>query len=499
MRMEGASPAAGEELSEDNRPRIPASEILAKIEKGEPLKYDGVVIEGDLEISKLDLPTEHVERADWQKILELLEDLKVIRSSIEITNSHIQGNLDFSNSILRGNADFMGSRFRGDAHFYGTIFSGYAFFRLCTFNRDASFMGSKFSEDAVFRLSIFDKSADFRLSKFSKNANFMGSKFSDYAVFSGSTFSKIADFMRSRFSGDALFSGSTFSQNTIVRLCTFNRDADFSGSTFRGDAHFSRSIFSVNADFKFCRFNGEAVFNGSAFGNNADFMGSRFRGDAHFYGSIFNGDADFKRCSFNGERLDFRGSRFDRLQDQEFPCRRAKQLAQNLGDKEEADNYYYREMEGRRIRLQEEEADKWEMSFPIQRTIELNTDAKRDLFDKYRYVRYNLFEAIFIQRIFGYGVRPYQLAAWWLLAVSVFALIYYGLQEIHRSQNGTILDNNAVTLGQSIYFSIITSATPGYGGFRPEGYSELVASVQAILGTFMWAAFITTFVRKYMR
>ncbi len=42
---------------------IPASEILAKIKKGEPVEYDNVTISGDLDISKLDLPKDENGRA----------------------------------------------------------------------------------------------------------------------------------------------------------------------------------------------------------------------------------------------------------------------------------------------------------------------------------------------------------------------------------------------------------------------------------------------------
>lgn len=336
---------------------ISAEWVLKRIQEEKRVRLNNASIEGDIDISKLDLPTEHVERTDLQKAIGLTEDLRVVKSSIEITNSHIQGDLKFSNSILRENAYFRESKFSGNANFGGSEFSGNAYFR--------------------------------------------GSKFSGYAYFGGS-----------EFSGDAYFGGS----------------------------------------------------------------------------------------EFNGKSLDFRGTEFNRLQDQELPCRHAKQLAQNLGDKEEADNYYYREMEGRRIRLQEEKVDKWDISFPIKRTIELNTDAKRALFNAYRYLRYNLFEAIFIERIFGYGVRPYQLAAWWLFAVLIFGLAYWGLKGIHLSGDQIIPDNTAVTtFREYLYFSIVTSATPGYGGYRPHGVSQWIAGAQAIFGTFMWAAFITTFARKYMR
>ncbi|HOT07878.1 MAG TPA: hypothetical protein PLI05_11255 [Methanotrichaceae archaeon] len=67
--MEGERPAGGEELSEDNRPRIPASEILAKIEKGETVRYlgEGIIVVGDLDLRSLDLPTQHVKRTKGQE------------------------------------------------------------------------------------------------------------------------------------------------------------------------------------------------------------------------------------------------------------------------------------------------------------------------------------------------------------------------------------------------------------------------------------------------
>jgi len=53
---------------------------------------------------------------------------------------------------------------------------------------------------------------------------------------------------------------------------------------------------------------------------------------------------------------------------------------------------------------------------------------------------------------------------------------------------------------QYIYFSVVTAATPGYGGYHPNpGFYQGLASFEAIFGTFMWAGFIATFARKYMR
>ena len=75
----------------NQRPVIQASEILAKIKRGEDVEYDGVIVEGDLDISGLELPTEHVERTAFDKQLELSDNLKLINQQITITNSEIRG------------------------------------------------------------------------------------------------------------------------------------------------------------------------------------------------------------------------------------------------------------------------------------------------------------------------------------------------------------------------------------------------------------------------
>ena len=65
---------------------IPASEILDKIQKGEPAEYDHVRITGELDLSKLDLPMEHVARTEYQiKSLELPQESRVVYSPIKIT------------------------------------------------------------------------------------------------------------------------------------------------------------------------------------------------------------------------------------------------------------------------------------------------------------------------------------------------------------------------------------------------------------------------------
>ena len=72
------------EGASDSRPVVQASEILAAIEGGEPVEYNNVIVEGDLDISGLNLSTEHVDRTNiWGVALEMAEEVKVVKSPIK--------------------------------------------------------------------------------------------------------------------------------------------------------------------------------------------------------------------------------------------------------------------------------------------------------------------------------------------------------------------------------------------------------------------------------
>ena len=76
-----------EEKIPESLREVPASEILAKIEKGEPVEYDNVIIKGDLDIRKLDLPKS--------------DNKPIITSQIKITNSWIKREAKFSKCHYR--------------------------------------------------------------------------------------------------------------------------------------------------------------------------------------------------------------------------------------------------------------------------------------------------------------------------------------------------------------------------------------------------------------
>ena len=316
---------------------IPASEILDKIQKGEPVEYDHVRITDDLDLSNLDLPTEHVARTEYQiKTLELPEESKVVSSQIKITNSKFDAkNVNLGNNL-----------FKGSINFNNTIFCRYPYFR-------------------------------------------------------GATFSKYAEFR---------------------------------GTTFRGGANFT---------------------------------GATFSGDADFIGTTFSGSPSLIWTKFEGDVLTFRDATFTSAVSQEDGCRRAKNVLEKNGNREEAGYHFYREMDGKR------KQKPW-------------------------YIRYP--EYIFVQLIFGYGVHPFRLMFCWFLVALIFAIFYSVNGGIIGKLPASSLPQPWSYFVECFYFSIITAVTPGYGKYELTSWVyQVIASAEAIFGTFMWAAFIATFARKYMR
>jgi hypothetical protein len=78
----------------------------------------------------------------------------------------------------------------------------------------------------------------------------------------------------------------------------------------------------------------------------------------------------------------------------------------------------------------------------------------------------------------------------WVIAGQPVAFVYWIGNGVEAAES----------LLECIYFSVVTAATLGCEGYNPKpGIYQGLASLEAIFGTFMWAAFITIFVGKYIR
>lgn len=405
-------------MADETRPRTPISAdwVLKRIQNGKKVRLKNAAIEGDLDIKKLGLPTQHIDRTELQKQRDLKEDVNIVNSFINIVNSTIQGALDFSNSTFSEFALFRGVTFSNNAWFYGATFCCEANFEGATFKKSARFSDATFSMDAVFNLATFDG-----------------------AGFDGTTFSM-----------DAFFGGTTFSM-AFFNSATFGSEARFQGATF-GGAWFRGATFK-NAWFYKTTFDGRTIFEGAVFGGSAIFEGATFE------------DARFNEAKFEGDVLTFRDAAFLDTKDQEDACRKAKNVLEKNGDREEAGYHFYREMDGKRKQ-------------------------------KKGYIRYP--EFLFLQLIFGYGVHPWRLMYWWLLIIIIFSNIYLignGIDGIEHWYD-YIKISFAIGIAPGYIAAIINPASAGY---KLIPMYQVVAIIETIVGTFLWAGFIATFAKKYMR
>ncbi|KUK44492.1 MAG: pentapeptide repeat-containing protein [Methanothrix sp.] len=184
---------------------VQATDILSKIERGEAISVDNLIVEGDLNLSEIGLesvsdlrpglgaglgPRSAMGEEPEIKHPALAGGVKLIVSPISITNS-----------VIRGNVHFDKITFAGPVSFAGTDITGNASFAEARFANHAAFLYTQFGGDANFKAAQFDGGVYFSGDQFTSEAFFGGAEFRDDADFGGSEFGGYAYFGRARFSG----------------------------------------------------------------------------------------------------------------------------------------------------------------------------------------------------------------------------------------------------------------------------------------------------------
>jgi hypothetical protein len=270
------------------------------------------------------------------------------------------------------------------------------------------------------------------------------------------------DFSEMEIEGDANFANVVVIKDAGFEEAKIGGFALFDNAEIGGNAWFGNAEIGGTASFGGAKIGGDTCFDGAKIGRDAGFPGAEIGRDAWFDKAEIGRHAWFNHLEIKG-KLSFRDTKFEKPEAQEESCRKAKRVWEEFGDRIEVDYYFYREMEAKR-----------KQKHPIIR----------------------FFLELPIQYIFGYGVYPWRVIATWFITVFSLAFVYWLGKGVVCADGMEHLD----LLSEYIYFSIVTAATPGYGGYKPvPGFYQNLASFEAIFGTFMWAAFIATFARKYMR
>ncbi len=164
---------------------IKAEEIHKKIEEGKPVEYENVIIYGDLDLHRLDLPLNKNKR-------------KIINSIIKIEYSVIKGDVFFDHAAFSGLVDFDGT----------------------VFNQAANFSDSQFQEDAGFSESQFQGEANFSRAHFATEANFSRARFND-ADFGRAAFHRNLNLTNAKLYTLRL-SDAVFAEGSYIYLKDFN-------------------------------------------------------------------------------------------------------------------------------------------------------------------------------------------------------------------------------------------------------------------------------------
>ncbi|RHW75311.1 ion channel [Colwellia sp. RSH04] len=104
----------------------------------------------------------------------------------------------------------------------------------------------------------------------------------------------------------------------------------------------------------------------------------------------------------------------------------------------------------------------------------------------------------------GYGEAPLRIIGLSIIIIILCAIMYSftglnyqdTIQTISSEQS---LQQNIHFFLSSLYYSVVTFTTLGYGDFTPVGLSRAIAAIEAFTGSFTIALFVVVFVKKMTR
>jgi hypothetical protein len=517
---------------------IRAEDIMGKIEIGAPIDYNNVIIEGDLNLSHLQLSSKHKKRSEFeQEIRYLSSDVKLIESPIRINGSEIRGAIYSDNMIFNRTITFSECTFDQDVHFRGTQFGNDVSFQDSSFARNAYFEWAEFYGKANFQDSIFYDSshlleavfsddAIFKNAKFGNFVDMRGAKFGgltkfDLSIFAGDAhfeeilFSKDVDFKNSQFYGAATFWAANFEGESDFRGTKFYRDAIFSNSQFRGIASFGDTRFDSNAGFRKSIFLNDLLFENSLFKGNAEFRDANFEKNVGFENVIMASQADFSRSQFSNNRnsiTKFLNTSFEG--DANFAYSSFSPVAQMRNSRF-----------NRSLNMTQAIFDRMEIRWDDIKNCLIGDDSIyisfinnfRNLgqfgdYDNciYQYGRYRLAHEDSIWSYLtdmmswitcGFGVRPHFAIAWALSVITVFGYIYHVLGALQRDiRFQSVFQSKkygkkmkASTFREALYFSamvFLVSLPPQ--GLRSADKWRYAVMFEDVLGWILMTLFVVT-------
>lgn len=88
-------------------------------------------------------------------------------------------------------------------------------------------------------------------------------------------------------------------------------------------------------------------------------------------------------------------------------------------------------------------------------------------------------------------IKTSTLICWLIVGVLVAAILFYFLSGIGHGIQSTIDKDSPISIFDSIYFSIVTVSSLGYGDYRPIGAGRILATVEVIYGLVFLAIIVS--------
>ena len=401
-------------------------------------------------------------------------------------NITVFGNANFRKTIFNGRATFKEATFKAGAYFVWTIFNGPSFFSNSTFEAGANFTGAIFKEHAFFSQANFKTATNFTGATFKENAYFTFATFNGYAIFD-----------KANFKGDVSF----YLKNLLTYL-SLNEAKVFPGKKLSIDVNngknniYFKRAYLENAclNLELC----EDVF--------IDLTDTLLRNTKIKKDQIKNHIFQEKEKNFSEAQeiyllLKNNFHSIGRYNDESWAFKKEKDM--------ERKSYFIKAFM-KNVESKEEKNEGKDQKVKKIKVILYSNCMKIKEFGKWLW-------SGFCNIIYGYGEKPWNVVISAGVIIIFFALIFSSigisnleiidLKGITVNQNtGNIVDsaskgllkNNVIrNIPDSLYFSLITFTTLGYGDFRPlEGWGRILAGSEAFIGAFMMALFVYTFARR---
>lgn len=208
--------------------------------------------------------------------------------------------------------------------------------------------------------------------------------------------------------------------------------------------------------------------------------------------------ADLRHCNLLGTQ--FKGSRTENVQwgtliNQEAQGRIAKRAGQST---EALDLFEQAEEIYRSLRKQGEQQGLFEQSGQFfYREMRMRRE-QLPLFSSKRAFSW------LVDVFCGYGEKPLRVVSFSLMLIVSMTFLYaiFGItdgEQVLRLSTQASWQDNGLTWLNSLYFSVVTFTTLGYGDFVPLGASRILAASEAFVGSFTLALFVVVFVKKMTR